>query len=104
MSTSPNKKSTGKQLRAERHSVAIPMSLGPTSGVVTDISATGVYFEIDQKQELGSEINFTLDLDTPGGMIQVQCRAKIVRLEEKSGRIGIGAIVHDTSFKSSASD
>lgn len=92
-----------KKIRAERHSVAIPMSLGPKAGVVTDISATGLYFEIDQVQKLGSKISLTLDLDTPGGIIQVQCQAKIVRLEEKLGRIGIGATISDSSFKSLAS-
>ena len=76
------------------------MTLGPKKGVVKDISATGIYFEIDQKQVVGSNIDFVLDLDTPGGPIHVQCHGTVVRIEEKSGRIGIAATIKESIFKS----
>ena len=89
-----------KKLRADRHPVSFPISVGPSKGVAKGISTTGIYFEIDQKQKVGSKIDFVLDLETPGGPIQVQCHGTVVRIEEKSDRVGIAATINESVFKS----
>ena len=91
--------STKPAPRDERLPVAFPISVGSSTGVVKDISSTGIYFEIDQNQEVGSKIEFVLDLATPGGPIQIQCQGTVVRIEEKSGRIGIAATINESLFK-----
>ena len=92
--------SVKKKMRADRHPVAFPVSIGHSKGVVKDISTTGIYFEIDQSQSLGSNIDFVLDLETPGGPIQIQCHGTVVRIEESPGRIGIAATIDESVFKS----
>lgn len=91
--------SVKKKMRADRHPVAFPVSIGPSKGIVKDISTTGIYFEIDQSQSVGSSIDFVLDLDTPGGPIQIQCHGTVVRIEEKPGCIGIAATISESVFK-----
>jgi len=100
MKSKPIRTSVKKKVRADRHPVVLPISVGPSKGVVKDISTTGVYFEIDQSQSIGSNIDFVIDLDTPGGPIQIQCHGTVVRIEEKSGRIGIAATISESIFKS----
>lgn len=100
MKSTPIRKGTKNAVRADRHSVSIPVALGSKHGLVKNISATGIYFEIDHQQSLGADIDFVIDLDTPGGPIKVQCHGTIVRLEEKSGRIGIAATISESTFKS----
>ncbi|QWD77366.1 PilZ domain-containing protein [Polynucleobacter sp. MWH-Svant-W18] len=99
MKSKPIRTSVRKKTRAVRHPVSFPISVGFSKGIVKDISTTGIYFEIDQSQSVGSDIDFVLDLDTPGGPIQIQCHGTVIRIEEISGRIGIGATINETIFK-----
>jgi hypothetical protein len=99
MQSKPIRTSVKKKLRADRHPVSFPISIGPSKGIAKDISTTGIYFEIDQKQKVGSRIDFVLDLDTPGGPIQVQCHGTVIRIEEKPGRVGIAATINESVFK-----
>lgn len=85
--------------RAERHPVSMPISLGAKIGIAKDISATGIYFEIDAKQKVGSNITFLLELITPGGPIKINCKGKVVRLENKDGHIGVAATIKDSEFQ-----
>ena len=99
MKSKPIRTSARKKVRADRHPVTFPISVGPSKGIVKDISTTGVYFEIDQSQSVGSNIDFVIELDTPGGPLQIQCHGTIVRIEEKPGRIGIAATIIESVFK-----
>ena len=98
MRSPSTRKNIRKVLRAERHPVSIPISVGKKTGVAKDISATGIYFEIDAKQKVGSNITFLLELMTPGGPIKVNCKGKVVRLENKDDRIGVAATIKDSEF------
>lgn len=99
MQSPPIRKIAKKKVRAVRHPAAFPVTLGPKKGLVKDISATGIYFEIDQKQAVGSNIEFVLDLETPGGPMQVQCHGTVVRIEKKAGKVGIAATIEKSIFK-----
>ncbi len=100
MQSKPIRRSEKIKSRADRYSVSFPIALGSSAGTVKDISTTGIYFEIDQSQSVGSNIDFVIDLNTPGGPIQVQCHGTVVRIDEKPGRIGIAATISESVFKS----
>jgi len=100
MKSPVDRKSTRKKIRPDRHIVSIPVTLGKKTGIVKDISATGIYFEIDCEQKVGSDITFELELMTPGGPIRVNCKGHIVRLENKGKHVGIAAKIEDSEFKS----
>ena len=98
MRTPADRKNLRKKIRADRHTVSIPITLGPKTGIVKDISATGIYFEIDCEQKIGSDIHFELELITPGGPIRVNCKGQIVRLENKGKHVGIAAKIEESEL------
>lgn len=71
-----------------------------TSGITKDISATGIYFELDEKQELGSIILFSVDLDTPGGVLKLVCEGKIVRVVKEGGKVMVATKIINQSIES----
>jgi hypothetical protein len=89
MTKSEEKKLT-KQLRRPRVKAALPTFLNGTPALTRDISASGVFIVQNQRQELGSKIEFWVDLDTPGGKLKLNCQGEVVRIEEMDGRFGIG--------------
>ena len=76
--------------RAERVPATMPIRLNGSQGVTKDISATGVFFEFDEHQEVGSRITFQIDFETPGGVLKLNCDGEIVRVEDFGAKKGIG--------------
>ena len=73
--------------RSPRLKASLPLTVADGAvGVTKDISATGIYFEVDTKQEQGSVISFWVELDTPGGKLKLVCEGEIVRVEEEGGK------------------
>lgn len=68
-------------------------------GLTTDISATGMCFELDEKQELGSVISFSVELDTPGGKLTIVCEGKVVRVEEEAGKVKVATKIMSQSIE-----
>ena len=84
--------------KEERFDTAMPVQLEQGSGVARNVSATGIYFVTDVALEKGMPVSFTLDFkDYPGGLLRVKCTANVVRVEQRDGRIGVGAAI--TSFE-----
>ena len=79
--------------RAPRLPSSAPVKMNGKSGVLQDISATGVFFEIDEDAEPGSAIQFEIELDTPGGRLNVMCSGEVVRVVKLNGKLGIGVKV-----------
>lgn len=82
-----------KQKRSARKVVQLPISMKGESGVTRDISVSGMFIVQDRQQEIGSRIEFTIDLDTPMGKIQLCCEGEVTRTEKifgSDGRVGIG--------------
>lgn len=79
-------------LRIEpREHVTLSLQLiGGGNGVTRDISASGLYFETDSEQQVGSLIDFEIELDTPGGPMKFRARGQIVRIESLGDRAGVG--------------
>jgi len=51
------------------------------TGATHNISAQGVYFETDVRQEVGSLVNFTLEFTLYGERHQLLCEGKVIRVE-----------------------
>jgi len=88
------------QPRAERIESNIPLQINGMSSIAKDISATGIFFELDQTHEIGSKIQFQLDISTPGGPLVVLCEAQVTRVVKKDGQFGIGAKILNQQIKS----
>ena len=74
-----------------REQVTLSLQLiGGGNGVTRDISASGLYFETDSKQQVGSLIDVEIELDTPGGPMKFKAQGQIVRIEPLGGRTGAG--------------
>ena len=81
--------------RQERLGAALGVALGKASGVTRDVSASGVFFEIDAAYAVGSRIRFEIDLDTPWGKAICDCSGRIVRVQRRDGRVGIAVKFSD---------
>ena len=96
----PKSTSSIKQrARADRVQAELPITLGNQSGKIRDISATGIYFEIPEEKGLGSQVNFVIDLTTPGGPLQVQCTGQVVRVQNADGKFGIAVKITNSELK-----
>lgn len=79
-----------------------PQSLSsPIQTITHDISSKGLLLEMDQRLEIGSRIQVTLDLpaEVVGRAVRLRCVSRIVRLEPAaSGKIGVGALIERFEF------
>lgn len=79
-----------KQMRRARVKSKLPTTVGGVKGFTRDISTSGLYIVQSSKIELGSQFDFCIDLNTPGGKLKWSCQGEAVRVEEVDGRYGIG--------------
>ena len=83
-----------------REDRSLPLQLGAGLGGTTrNISPSGVFFESDLEQKVGSVIEFRIDFDTPGGPIQLKCRGEIIRTERRGNRIGAALKILESKFE-----
>ena len=97
----------------KRVSATLPVNLeGGAIGLTRDVSASGIFFEIDIDNVPDSLISFTLEFDGPGGGMTLKCKAQVLRVErpqeesapgEKRGamagkRVGIAAKIIESKF------
>lgn len=82
-------KQSREHRKEERVSTALPVDLGSATGITRDVSASGIFFETDATYALDSTVSFTVELDTPGGKMQLKCQGEIVRIEPRYERVGI---------------
>ena len=82
-------------------SVARPVQLERGTGVTQNVSASGVFFETNEDHAAGSEINFAIELDGPGGeKLMLRCRGEIVRVERRDGKLGVAAKIVSSKIES----
>ena len=81
--------------QTERIPVALPVELSNGKGVTRDVSFSGVFFETDLSFSLGAPISLCLVLEhvDSNGPLRVHCRGDIVRVEGRSGTVGIAVAV-----------
>jgi hypothetical protein len=74
-----------------REQIQLPVGLvGGQQTLTRDISATGLFFEMDSVQQVGGLIDLEIDLDTPGGPMRLKAQGQIVRIEPQGGKTGVG--------------
>lgn len=76
--------------RPTRISAQLPISINGVQGVTHDVSTSGLFIVQSNRHEMGSRIDFCVDLDTPGGKLELCCQGEVVRVEQVGGRFGIG--------------
>jgi len=85
--------------RDERFDTTLPLRLGDGEGVVRNVSANGIYFVTDAALQEGAPMKFTLEFQNfSGGPIQVNCIARIVRVEERGEKKGVAASISSFEF------
>jgi len=89
--------------KEERVSAALPVNVGSAAGIVRDVSASGIFFEIDADYTLGSSISFAVKLDTPSGYMNLKCLGDIVRIEPRDSKVGIGVRIRESTMEAAAS-
>jgi hypothetical protein len=80
-----------KQRKEGRENKILPVKVigDHVMGVTRDVSASGVYFEIDSHYRVGSSIKMMIEFGSPQGM-QLECEGTIVRVEAHgSDRMGV---------------
>jgi len=85
--------------RSPRLDVSIPVRVDGQLGYSKNISATGLYLQIDTGKEyfVGEEIGIEIDLELPSGESVLMSRGEIVRTESFGGRLGIAIKILETS-------
>lgn len=84
--------------REERVSAALPVFLENATGMTCDVSASGMFLEIDTAFAVGEPLNFSVEFDAPGGKRMLRCRGSIVRTEQRDGRIGVAVEIVDSTM------
>ncbi len=69
----------------------MPVRIRGLPGTTHNISAHGVSFETDVRQEVGSLVNFTVEFTLQGQKHRLLCEGKVVRVEQEDGRIRVAA-------------
>lgn len=84
----------------ERFDTTLAVRLERGDAITRNVSANGIYFVTDLPLETGATVTFALDFQNfPGGPIQVNCIARIVRIEEQGGQKGVAATIQSFEFQ-----
>ena len=103
-SISATRKTAEKHLvpgrQEERFDTTLPVRLERGGAVTRNVSANGIYFITDVVLEAGATVSFALDFQHfPGGPLQVNCLARVVRIEEQDGKKGVAAAIQSFEFQ-----
>lgn len=90
------------QRKDERIVTALPVKLGGAIGLTRDVSAAGIFFEIDAACTVGSDISFEVELETPTGKIILKCKGNIVRTESRENKLGVAVKINESMLESVA--
>lgn len=88
-----------EQRKGERVCTALPVALGGTMGVTRDVSASGVFFEMDIMCAVGSLVRFTVEVATPSRKVILNCEGDVVRTEARDTGMGLAVRITDTVMR-----
>jgi hypothetical protein len=80
--------------KEERLKTALKVDLDNVIGLTRNVSASGICFQTYADgipTALGSEIEFSIELDSPAGKLVLKCTGQIVRIEHKDELIDVAA-------------
>jgi hypothetical protein len=97
MSSTPAPESSADQRGAVRFDTALPVGVGQEHGRTQNISASGVCFESDLRQEVGSVVRITLEYTLGGERHELECQGRVVRVDPKGDRVAV-AVNFDAPF------
>lgn len=90
--------------REERVAVALPIFLDDATGITRDVSASGIFFEINTRFSVGDPVSCTVEFDAPGGKRLLKCAGNIVRTEQHDDRTGVAIRVVESTMGISKMD
>src|ERR1044071_1519304 len=71
--------------KGERYKLALPVKLNDGNGTTCDISTSGIFFETESVYSTGDTIRLLLNFEHE----TLQCEARVVRVERRTGQFGI---------------
>jgi hypothetical protein len=83
----------------ERVRAALRVSLGDTTGITRDVSASGLYFETDGWFAPGQPITLAVDIDTAGGKIALWCQGLVLRVDERGAQRGVAVRIVGSNLR-----
>lgn len=99
----------GEQRKHRRYDLSLDLEVKgrrrsqPIQTQTRDISARGLYFSFTEPLEVGSELNFELNLppELSGGKdVRVRCRGRVVRVDSVKGshQVGVASTIETYEF------
>jgi len=85
---------------APREAAKLTISLvDGSAGITRDVSATGMFFELDNKLELGSVVDFHIELSASGRSMLLTGQGEVVRIEARGTRTGVALRMLDSQLE-----
>lgn len=86
----------------ERVQAGLRVSLAGSSGLTRDVSASGLYFEIEGSFVRGQAITLAVEIDTAAGKIALWCHGKVVRVEPRGREQGVAVQILESTLRADA--
>jgi hypothetical protein len=78
------------QRRYTRFDAQLPVLIDEGQGVTRDISTNGIFIIQSDQQEMGTPINFWVQMNTSVGAIKLRGEGEICRIEQTGDQVGLG--------------
>lgn len=90
----------GSAREFDRINATIPVKFeGGIEGETRNLSPSGVFFVVDSEMKTGGSLHFTLEFDSTGGKLYMDCIGEIVRVVKADGRIGVAAKITESRLQ-----
>lgn len=87
----PNRNRTREQRSAVRFDSSLPVQVHGSEGRTHNVSAQGIYFETDVQQRVGALVEVAVEFTLYGRRHRLHCEGKVMRVERRGDRVGVGA-------------
>jgi hypothetical protein len=91
----PRPADSAERRQAVRYPVSGVVKTRKGAGTARDVSTTGVFFEVDEPYAVGESVSLSVVLERPPAAvpIRLQGEGRVVRVEPRGRRLGIGVAV-----------
>ncbi len=90
----------GSAREFDRVNATIPVQFeGGVEGETRNLSPSGVFFVVDEEMKTGGSLRFTLEFDSAGGKLYMDCIGEIVRVQQTDGKIGVAAKITESRLE-----
>ena len=90
----------GSAREFDRVNATIPVQFeGGLEGETRNLSPSGVFFVVDTEMQAGGVVHFTLEFDSAGGKLYMDCIGEIVRVERADGKVGVAAKIVESRLE-----